>query len=65
MKLLTFKKKGDGLYYVTDHYQHKPTSPQDTEQKARELCRMRLGKLLKDDNLNAFKVPFINLWLVW
>lgn len=65
MKLLTFQKKDDGLYYVSDYYQHKPTCPLQTKFMAKELCRMRLEKRLQDDNLNIFKIPFIDLWLVW
>lgn len=37
----------------------------DTFDKAKELCRIRCHKLLKDDNLKVIKVPFISMWLVW
>ena len=37
----------------------------DTFDKEKELCRLRLGTTLQENNIKVIKVPFINLWLVW
>lgn len=37
----------------------------DTFDKAKELCRLRLHKVIKDDNLSLLKIPFTKTWLVW
>ena len=36
-----------------------------TQDKAKELCRLRLGTTLQENNITVIKVPFIGLWLVW
>ena len=30
-----------------------------------DLCRLRLGKTLQQNNIKTFKIPFSNILIVW
>lgn len=30
-----------------------------------DLCRLRLGKTLQQNNIKALKIPFVNITVVW
>ena len=38
---------------------------QEKFEHAIDLCRLRLGTTLQENNIKVIKVPFIGLWLVW
>lgn len=64
MKLLVIKQVKDGWYKVTDLFTEYSPIEYDAYSKALDLCRIRTHKTLIND-VSIFKVPFINMWLVW
>lgn len=48
------KIRGTGCVVLQEKFEH-----------AIDICRLRLGKTLKENNITVIKIPFIGLWLVW
>ena len=63
--MITIRKLNCGMYRV----HHLLTNHSDQIYKefnqALDLCRLRIGTILKENKIKVIKVPFIGLWLVW
>ena len=63
--MLIIKQLPDNLYQVKHLFENFSDVEYDTFDNALNLCRIRCHKVLIDDNLKIFKIPFTDLWLVW
>lgn len=63
--MLTIKQTKDNLFRVTHWNSIYSDVKLRTLKVAEDLCRLRKGTTLAENNLLVIKVPFVNLWFVW
>ena len=63
--MLIIKQLTDDWYQVKHLFENFSDVEYDTFDNALNLCRLRCHKVLSDDNIKIFKIPFTDLWMVW
>ena len=63
--MLIINQLTDDWYQVKHLFENFSDVEYDTFDNALNLCRLRCHKVLSDDNIKIFKIPFTDLWMVW